>query len=155
MISFSCTRAPLTVVCDAETYRMRGWPCYGLDSVANYWIYVLRLSKALCCSSPQSKWSEPLSTRKKGRLRSASFNMNLFCEAILLDSFLTPFFYYGGFICIMALILSGLASIPFTNTRHSNDFPLCTPDTHFLGLSFSWTLRMLVLGVQCECMFSY
>jgi hypothetical protein len=33
--------------------------------------------------------------------------------------------------CIMALILSGLALIPFMDTRHSSTFPLSTLNTHF------------------------
>jgi hypothetical protein len=37
--------------------------------------------------------------------------------------------------CTIALILSGLASIPFTDIRHPSTFPLYTPNTHFSGLS--------------------
>jgi hypothetical protein len=44
--------------------------------------------------------------------------------------------------CTFALILLGLASIPFTNNRHPRSFPLCIPNTHFCRLSLSWAPRM-------------
>jgi hypothetical protein len=143
-ISFSCTRALLSAVCDAETYRMRGWPGSVLDNVGSCWMYSLRSSKAFWCSGPHSKLLEPLSTVKKGKLNLASFDMNLLSVAILPISFWTSFLDYIGFMCIMALILSGLTSIPFIDTRHPNTFPLCTRNTHFSGLSFSWAPHMFV-----------
>jgi hypothetical protein len=59
------------VVCDAETYRMRGCPGSGFDSFGSCLMYSLRSSKAFCCSDPHSKLQEPLSTARKGRLHSA------------------------------------------------------------------------------------
>jgi hypothetical protein len=46
--------------------------------------------------------------------------------------------------CTIALILSGLASIPFTDTRQPWTFPFYTPNKHFSGFNFSYALRMLV-----------
>jgi hypothetical protein len=68
-----------------------------------------------------------------------SFNMNLFKSAILAVNFWIYFLDCRGFMCTIALILSGLASIPFTNTRYPTNFPLCTPVTHFLD----WVLGEL------------
>jgi hypothetical protein len=55
---------------------------------------------------------EPLNTLKKGRLYSAIFAMNWFKAAILPVSFCTSFLDVGGFMQIIAFILSGFASIP-------------------------------------------
>jgi hypothetical protein len=38
--------------------------------------------------------------------------------------------------CTIALILLGLASIPFTNTRHPRIYPLCTP----VGVQYPGTM---------------
>jgi hypothetical protein len=46
--------------------------------------------------------------------------------------------------CNMALILSGLALIPFTNTRQRRILPFCTPNTYFSGFNFNYVLCMLV-----------
>jgi hypothetical protein len=45
--------------------------------------------------------------------------------------------------CTMALILSGLASIPFTHTRQPKTLPFCAPKTHLSGFNFSCALCML------------
>jgi hypothetical protein len=46
--------------------------------------------------------------------------------------------------CNMALILSGLALIPFTNTRQRRILPFCTPNTYFSRFNFNYVLCMLV-----------
>jgi hypothetical protein len=76
IISFSISRVPLTVECMAETYRMSGCPCSGLDSVGKCSRYLFKSSKAFCYSAPHSTFTEPLSMAKKGKLHSASFDMN-------------------------------------------------------------------------------
>jgi hypothetical protein len=62
---------------------------------------------------------------KNGRLHSASFAINQFNAAILPVSFWTSFLVCGGCILVMALILSGFASMPFVETKHPNTLPLC------------------------------
>jgi hypothetical protein len=54
---------------------------------------------------------------KNSKLRSANLDMNRFNTAILSVSLCTSFLDCGGFMCTMPLILSGLASIPFTDTK--------------------------------------
>jgi hypothetical protein len=44
--------------------------------------------------------------------------------------------------CTMALILFGLALIPFIDTKQPRTLPFCTPNTHFSRLSFSCAPRM-------------
>jgi hypothetical protein len=80
--------------------------------------------QASCCSNPHSKLSELLSTLKNGKLRSASFAMNRFNAAILPVSLCTSLMDYEGFIFTMTLILSGLALIPFIDTRQPRTLPL-------------------------------
>jgi hypothetical protein len=46
--------------------------------------------------------------------------------------------------CIMALILSGLATIPFTDSKQPKILPFCLPNTHISGLSFNCALHILV-----------
>jgi hypothetical protein len=77
---------------------------------------------------------------KNGRLRSASFEMNQFNEAIRPVSFCTSFLLCKGCIWVIALILSGFASIPFVDIKHPRTFPLVILNTLFriqleLGLS--------------------
>jgi hypothetical protein len=44
---------------------------------------------------------------------------------------------------VMALILSGFASIPFMETRHPSTLPLVIPNMHFSGFSLSRASRIL------------
>jgi hypothetical protein len=45
---------------------------------------------------------------------------------------------------MIALILSGLASIPFVETKQDNTLPLVTLKTHFSGLSLLFASHILV-----------
>jgi hypothetical protein len=45
--------------------------------------------------------------------------------------------------CTMALILSELASIPFTNTKQPRTPPFRMSNTHFSEVSFNCALRIL------------
>jgi hypothetical protein len=79
---------------------------------------------------------------ENGKLCSVSFDINLFKAAILSVNFCTSFFNYGGLMRTFALILAGLALIPFTDTRHPRTFPLYPPNTRFSRLSLNWAPRM-------------
>jgi hypothetical protein len=92
-----------------------------------------------------------MSTLKNGKLCSANFAMNRLSAAILPVSLYTSFLDPGGFMWTIAFILSGLASIPFNDTKQPKTLPLCTPNTHFSGLSFSYALRMLVKVSAKSC----
>jgi hypothetical protein len=81
---------------------------------------------------------------KNGRLRSTSFDMNLFSAVILPVSLYISFLDRGGFMCTIVLIFFRLALILFTDTRHPSTLPLFTSKTHFFGISFSWVLRIFV-----------
>jgi hypothetical protein len=93
-------------------------------------------------SAPHSIFAEPLSTLKNDRLRSTSFKINRFSEAIRPVSFCTSFLLYGGCIWVIALILSGFASMPFVDIRHPRTFPFVTPNTHFSGFNLCLASRM-------------
>jgi hypothetical protein len=45
----------------------------------------------------------------------------------------------------IALILSGFASIPLTETKQPSTLPLLTPNMHFSWLSLSCALRILAM----------
>jgi hypothetical protein len=117
LISFSTTRALLTAECVAGTYKMWGCPYSRLDSVCKCSGYCFRSSKACCCSAPQSTFVEPRNVLKKGRLFSASFAMNLLSAAMRPINFCTSFLVCGGCIWMIALILSGMFSIPLVETK--------------------------------------
>jgi hypothetical protein len=70
---------------------------------------------------------------KKGKLRYASFAMNRFRDAMRPVSFCTSFLFCGGCIYVIALILSGFASMPFVETKHLRTLPLVILYMHFLG----------------------
>jgi hypothetical protein len=77
---------------------------------------------------------------KKGKMRSASFDMNRLSEAIQSMSFYMSFLLYGGCICLMVLILSWFALMPLVEIRQPRTFPFVIPNMHFSGLSFNRAL---------------
>jgi hypothetical protein len=79
---------------------------------------------------------------KNGIVHSASFEMNRFSDDIQPVSFCTSFLLYGGCIWVIALILSGFASMPFVDTKHLGTFPLVTPNTHLSRFSLSSASHM-------------
>jgi hypothetical protein len=81
---------------------------------------------------------------KKGKLRSASFDMNRLSDAIQPMSFCTSFLLYRGCICMTALILSWFASMPLVETKQPWTFPFMIPNMHFSELSFNLASRIFV-----------
>jgi hypothetical protein len=138
--SFSTTKALLSAECVAETYEMRGYPCSGHDNVGK----CLRSTKACGYWFPQPNFVEPLSMVKKGRLHSATFDINKYIDDIQPVSFWMSFMFYGGCIWAMALILSGFALIPFAETKQPRTLPFVAPNIQYSGLSFSLALRIFM-----------
>jgi hypothetical protein len=93
---FLDNKAPLTAECMAEMYKMRGCHYSRLDNVGRCSRYCLRSLKSFCCSGPQSTLAELLSIVNNGKLRSTSFAMKRFRDAIRPVSFWTCFLLYGG-----------------------------------------------------------
>jgi hypothetical protein len=91
---------------------------------------------------------------KKGNPRSANHEMNLLRAASLPASLCASFLEVGGSMYRIALIFSGLASIPLTKTRHPSSFPLLTPNMHFSGFSFNPALWRLVKALRRSWMWS-
>jgi hypothetical protein len=85
-------------------------------------VYSFNASKPCCCSGPHSKVPGPLNALKNGKLCSAVFALNRFSAAIPPVSFCTSFLDLGGLMWTIALILSQLASIPFTPTYAKHAF---------------------------------
>jgi hypothetical protein len=56
---------------------------------------------------------------------------------------------------MIALILSGLASIPLVETKQPNTLPHITPETHFSGLSLRLATRMLAKVSDRSEMYDY
>ena len=136
-IARSSTRAALMAAPDEEMYNSYSAFSEGLDITAKCSMYCLRASNAFAYSSPHSMLPEPFSALKNGRHFSAYLEMNRFSEANLPVNFSTPFFVVGGFICLMASIFSGFASIPLSVIMQTSSLPFRTPKTHFSGFSFS------------------
>jgi hypothetical protein len=140
-----------------ETYKVRGCPYFGLDSVGKCLRCCFKSSKAFCFSIPQSTLAEPRNTLNKGRLLSASFIMNLFSAAMQPVSFCTSFLVCGGCIWRIAFILSGLASVPLVETREPSTLPRVTPKNHFSGLSLRLAslilVKVTVRSEMCEAFF--
>jgi hypothetical protein len=70
--------------------------------------------------------------------------MNLFRAAIHSVSFYISLIMSGASISVMAMIFSGLASIPRLLTMNPSNFPDGTPNTHFVGLSFHQNFHKLL-----------
>jgi hypothetical protein len=83
----------------------------------------LRDLKATACSGPQVKSFAPRNVLRKGRLRYAYLEMNLFRAANLPVSRWTSLVDYGGAMLMIAWILVRLASIPRCDTRQPSIFP--------------------------------
>jgi hypothetical protein len=75
--------------------------------------------------------------------------MNLLRAAMHPVSLYTFFCDRGASILMMALIFSGLASIPRWLAINLNNFPAGTPKTHLSGLSFHW-YRLRLLKTSCK-----
>jgi hypothetical protein len=128
-VSLSWMRAPLTVVCEVETYKMSVWLGCGLESIDNFWMRSLSSSKAACCSDSYWKLSKPLSTVKNDKLHSANFNMNRFSAVILPMSLWTSFqiaeascvllhWFCLGWLRSLLLIPNTLVLWPFACQKH-------------------------------------
>jgi hypothetical protein len=70
--------------------------------------------------------------------------MNLFRAVMHPVSFYTSLTVAGAFISMMAVIFTGLASIPRLLMIKPSNFPDGTPKTHLVGLSFHRNLRRLL-----------
>jgi hypothetical protein len=70
--------------------------------------------------------------------------MNLFRAAIQPVNFCTSLIVAGASISVMAVIFTGLASMPRSLTMNPSNFPEGTPKTHLVGLSFHQNLRRLL-----------
>jgi hypothetical protein len=98
-------------------YNSKGREGSGLARVARSDKCCLSDSKAAACSGPQVKSFAPHSILRKGRLRSADFEVNLFKAANLPVSRWTSLADCGGVMLMIAWIFVGLASIPLCDTR--------------------------------------
>jgi hypothetical protein len=70
--------------------------------------------------------------------------MNLFRATMHPVSFCTSLIVAGASMSVMAMMFSGLASIPRLLTMNLSNFPDGTPNTHFVGLSFHQNFRKLL-----------
>ena len=104
----------------------------------------MRLSSASAASVVHSNLSCHLRSLKKGRPHSPSLDKNRFKAAMQPVSFWTPLIVAGASMAIMALIFSGLASIPRLMTMNPSSFPEGTPKTHLDGLSFQQNFQRLL-----------
>jgi len=71
----------------------------------------------------------------KGNPFSVDRAINLFRAANLPVSFCTFFLLVGGCMFVIAMTLSGLASIPLAETTQPSSFPFWMSKIHFSGLS--------------------
>jgi hypothetical protein len=142
-LSYSWINAALTTHGEAAMYSRRGNEGSGLARVAKSDRCCLSNSKDVACSGPQAKFFMPRNVLRKGRLRSADLEMNLFKAANLPVNRWTSLADYEGVMLMIAWIFVGLASIPRCNTRYPSIFPWRTPKAHFSGLSRRRASRIL------------
>jgi hypothetical protein len=116
-LSCSWTNAALTAHGEAAMYSSKGSKGSGLARVAKLDKCCLSDLKAAACSGPQAKSFAPRNVLRKGRLRYADFEMNLFKVANLPVSRWTSLADCGGVMLMIAWIFVGLASIPLCDTR--------------------------------------
>ena len=96
----------------------------------------MRLSSASASSGVHWNLSCHFGSLKKGKPRSPSLDKNLFRAAMQPVSFWASLIVAGASIAMMALIFSGLASIPRWLTMNPSSFLEGMPMTHLVGLSF-------------------
>lgn len=72
--------------------------------------------------------------------------INLLSVVNLLVNLCMSLIDYGGFIYVIALILSRLASMPLCETKYSNTLPLRTLNMHFFRVQIK-----SCLSHTCEC----
>ena len=89
----------------------------------------MRFSSASAASVVHSNLSCHFRSLKKGNPRSPSLDKNRFKVAKQPVSFWTSLMVAGASIAMMALIFSGLASIPQLLTMNPSSFPEGTPKT--------------------------
>jgi hypothetical protein len=125
-------------------YKKSGSDGEGGESIAIFSMYSLSSAKALLCLGSHSIVPLLFSALQNGRLRSADLEMNLFKAATRTFNFWMSFLVLGSSISLIALILSGLASILLAEMNHPKIFPFVTPNTHFSGFNFKPALLMLM-----------
>ena len=96
----------------------------------------MRFSSASAASVVHSNLSCRFRSLKKGKPHSPSLDKNRFKVAMQPVSFYTSLIVAGTSMAMMALIFSGLASIPRLLMMNPSSFPEGTPKTHLVGLSF-------------------
>ena len=107
----------------------------------------MRFSSASAASVVHSNLSYHLRSLKKGKPRSPSLDKNRFKAAMQPVSFWMSLMVAGASMAMMALIFSGLASIPWLLMINPSSFPESTPKTHLVGLSFQAELPEAVEGL--------
>jgi hypothetical protein len=116
-LGLSWTSVALTTPCEATTYSDSGEAGSRLTRVVRFDKYAFNDSKVAAYSGPQVKSFVSRSVQRKGRLRSADHEMNLFSVASLPDIFCTSLADFGGFMSSIAFIFDGFASIPRCDMR--------------------------------------
>jgi hypothetical protein len=94
-------------------------------------------SSASCILGVHVKWSDFFISLYGGKLRSLSRAMKQLRAARHPVIRCTPFRFLIGPMFMMDDILSGLASMPRSDTTKPRSMPLGTPKTHFSGFSFT------------------
>src|SRR3954470_12278713 len=139
--SLSATNAALTTWLVAAKYSSNFSWGLGATSIGVEDRYLFKSCSAASASGVHCMGPAFFKILKKGRARSADLEMNRLRAATHPASFLTSLTRLGASICSMALILSGLASIPLCDTKNPRSLPEGTPKTHFSGFSLSCILR--------------
>src|SRR6187399_2141957 len=131
--SLSATNAALTTWLVAAKYSNNFSCGLGATSIGVEDRYPFKSCSAASASGIHFIGPTFFKILKNGRARSADFEMNLLRAATQPASLLTSLTRFGASICSMALILSGLASIPLWDTKNPRSLPEGTPKTHSRG----------------------
>ena len=121
----------------------------GLEGLSNGGVAKYFLSSSNACWHSFVHLKAFLSTLKKGKHLSVDRETKRLSAVILPVSPCVSLMFFGGCMSKMALILSGLASMPLYETIKPRNLPEETLKAHLLGFSFIWYLRS-VLNVSSK-----
>ena len=121
------------MVSNTSRYKYKGSSSLGGLKNGGLTRYYLRAAKASSHSGVHiNAFSKTL---KNGRHLSVALETNLFSVTTLPVRLWISLTVLGGFMSMIALILSGLASTPLCETRKPRNFLDETPNVHLAGLS--------------------
>ena len=141
LVSFpsnSCIKADPIVWLSADTYNLKGLPCWWGTSTGGDFIYSFISSNAFCCMSPYlNSWSFfNFNKGENGRTLSDKFKINFLIKLILPSKDCNYILVVGDTAPSIAFILFWPISIPLSWTIRPKNYPADNTKAHLLGFIF-------------------